>query len=190
MRSQLPRVIALACLAVLLGGVIWHQFLRPDPSLQSYQLPGQATEGTTTAPGLAAAPGPVAPGAQSQFKEVAFEIDELIQGVQEVEFDYERQRLGRNPMTPLVGPRFVRTGEADEPLLDDRVQRTRAELMARSIRLTTIVWDDVDPFAILNNEVVSTGYTFPEGVVVEAIEQSRVILRVENTLIPVNLEEP
>jgi hypothetical protein len=177
-------------MGVVLVFVIWYQFFRPDPSLEGYQLPDQTTSEAEAAPGAPAAPA-AAPteGAQSQFREVTVDIDALIEGVQEVQFDYGLERPARNPMSPLVGPRYLRGGEMEEGLQDEETLRVQAELMARAMRLTAIVWDEYDPFAVINNEVVSTGYAFSEGIVVEAIEENRVVLRVGDTLIPVTLEE-
>lgn len=191
MSGQLIRTIALGAMCVVLALVIWYQFFRPDPTIEQYEYPdqealqAQAVQGAQSAP---AAPDE-SQAAQSQFREVTVDIDKLIEGVQEVQFDYEVERPARNPMSPLVGPRYLRGGEGEGGVRDEEAQRVQAELMARAMRLTAVVWDEYDPRAVINNEVVSAGYTFSQGIVVEAIEESRVILRVGDTLIPVTLEE-
>jgi hypothetical protein len=60
--------------------------------------------------------------------------------------------------------------------------------------LTGIIWDAEEPLAILNDEVVTEGFIFStdegaEGIIVDSIEPGRVILRVDETLVPLNLEE-
>ena len=65
---------------------------------------------------------------------------------------------------------------------------------ARSMILTGIIWDKAHPLAVLNNEVVGEGHIFDAdknspGIVVDRIEQGRVILKVDEQLVPLNLEE-
>ncbi|GMU93225.1 MAG: hypothetical protein AMXMBFR4_22830 [Candidatus Hydrogenedentota bacterium] len=148
----------------------------------------------------AQAPGaPAAPAARSQFQKAAVDVDQLIAGIREVEFSYDTERMPTNPMSPLVGPmapRRLASGQpGDEPAATSGLSTQSA---LRNFRVTGILWDQYDPLAVMTypaqgqmaNEVVARGYTFPEfGFVVQNIEVDRVILNVNNTLVPIQLEE-
>lgn len=192
MDKQKKQMVIAGVLAVVLIGVILYNFVLAGGPPENYQLPPQVT-GAAAAPAAtgtpAAAPaapaGGVAPTAQIAADEI--DIDQLTQSVNKVSFDYDAVRIARNPMTPLVG-RTQRGAEGEVATGGSAlVQR------ARSMLLTGIIWNSSDPLAILDNAVVSPGFVFNEGdsggIVVDTIEPNRVILRVEDQIIPLNLEE-
>ena len=70
--------------------------------------------------------------------------------------------------------------------------------LVRSIRITGILWDKYDPMAVvtfpmngeLTSEVISRGFEFPNsGIVVNDIDQTRVVLDANGTLVSLQLEE-
>ena len=93
-------------------------------------------------------------------------------------------------MTPLVGPMAPpRLATADNQTEEQKQAVLEAQLAVRSMAVTGIIWDDYNPVAIIDDEVVGTGYKFPTGVSVEKIEPDRVIMRVNDSLVPVELKE-
>ena len=58
------------------------------------------------------------------------------------------------------------------------------------MRITGIIWDDVYPVAVVNDEIVVNGYVFSDtGIRVAAIEPTRIILQINETEFPIELEE-
>ena len=107
--------------------------------------------------------------------------------MKEVDFVYDNVALPRNPMHPLVGsslPREMQQQGGAEPSNTQVVVS-----IARNMHVTGIVWDENDPIAVVEDEVVHRGYEFPTGVVVEDIEPTRVVLRAGESQIPIDLEE-
>lgn len=161
---------------------------------QAAQQPTQTAAAAATAAGGAGASSAAAGGTvQAQFREVDINVDALVEQAREVEFNYEQSQLPRDPMKPLVGPdsfQDVAVGPGDEAPTP-RLGEARAAAMRKSV--TGIVWDESNPIAVVvsgnEQDVVSEGYEFPLGIVVESIEPDRVVLRVENSLIPITLKE-
>ncbi len=129
--------------------------------------------------------------ARSQFQKAEVDIDALIASIKEVDFDYEQDRTRINPMTPLVGPMapmrlaVPKPGEEGQETTQEDVQ-----MLIRGLRLTGILWDKRDPMAVINEDIVSRGFVFPDtGVKVHDIEKDRVILSVNNVLVPLEMEE-
>jgi hypothetical protein len=186
------RSVVLVGLIVVLAGVFYWFVLREDPKMREARermaAGAQQPMGPAGAEAASGAPGAVP---QSKFQRVEVNLDELLSRIQEVEFDYDRERMARNPMTPLVGPEAApRTLDAEAAAPGDTSSTRMTEVMARQMRLTGIIWESTNPLAIIEDEVVSQGYEFPQGVVVEAIEPDRVMLRFKDSLIPLMLKEP
>ncbi|MFA6244617.1 MAG: hypothetical protein WC655_26980 [Candidatus Hydrogenedentales bacterium] len=146
---------------------------------------GAATSGAGQANGTGAGP------SRSQFQKAEVDIDALIASIKEVDFDYELDRARINPMTPLVGPMapmrlaVPKPGEEGQATTQEDVQ-----MLIRGLRVTGILWDKRDPMAVINEDIVSRGFVFPDtGVKVHDIEKNRVILNVNNVLVPLEMEE-
>ena len=172
--NQRNRVILLGALGVLVLGVIWFQFFRTPGAA----VPGASAVAHTTQEAVHQA--------ESVFQEVDFNIQDLVQSIKEVDFDYAQVQQVRDPLAPLVGgSSYLRTAEAENgaPTTPDH------DIIFKANRktVTGIVWDAARPMAVLSemgepDEIVGTGYEFGGGIVVKEIEPNRVVLslRLEN----------
>jgi hypothetical protein len=209
MSGQTKKIIIVVGLLVAAAGLLWFQ-TRPSEEDLIYQAniarskeaeaTGQPVPAAQPAASAAAAPtagGGVAPAsATPRLAQANVDLDELISGIEKVAFRYEDERRPRDPMRPLVGasaavPTNPTTGAQAPP-------PGQAERAARSMRVTGIVWDAKTPLAVVtdrinnqrNDRVIWPGYVYhPLGIVVDTIEPDRVILRVNQSLIPIELEE-
>ncbi|MCC6487793.1 MAG: hypothetical protein IT364_09860 [Candidatus Hydrogenedentes bacterium] len=226
--KQRNRVIVLVVLGVIVVFLLWWQIFRETPEQRAYRenyersrtqtatatVPGAedagASEGAPAAPpaaepGAAPEPAPAAPaGGQpavggSKFQQSDVNIDELIAGIKEVDFDYDEVAADINPMTPLVGP-FAppRVATTEGAAGEGPAIRQDVQALVRNIRVTGIMWDARDPMAVVSfpvqgeqvTEIVTRGYAFPDmGVTVHDIETDRVKLNINGMLVPIELEE-
>jgi hypothetical protein len=166
------KAIVLGVLGIALVVVLYLQFTGETAPVAS---------GTKTAmnqPGIAVGTGNAAvPQVSSVFQRSDVDIDQLIQSVSEVEFDYASEHVSRNPTLPLVGGvSFFRARMAEgETVLeaDDLLYAANRK------ELTGIIWNDARPLAVVDNEVVHVGYRFIEPIEVKAIEQGRIVLAID-----------
>jgi hypothetical protein len=105
---------------------------------------------------------------------VDVDLDQLLQEIKVVDFDYAKEHTDRDPTLPLVG---------DSMLLRARTARLGGEqdaddlLMAAARKTVTgIMWDPEHPLAVIDNEVVSVGFEFMDTIIVKAIERDHVVL--------------
>lgn len=185
MNSDKKKVVFLIVLGVICVAVLWWQ-LRPSGQEgrmpeQAAQSPQQTAQGPA-APGAPAASTVPARLAQAAAKGPKVDLDALLASVKEVDFFYTKDLPeNKNPMRPLVGkvgPRVADAGgDEDKP----------ADL--RNMVVTGILYDKNNPMAIVNDQVVYRGFTFDATVVVEDIEPSRVLLRANDALYSIELEE-
>ena len=184
MNSQRRRIIIMAVLGVVLVGVMFYQFVikggaAPAPAKPSATVPGNTAGGPAAAPSAA----PAAGAAPADSAEI--DIDALLASIQEVDFDYEKDRVPRDVMAPLVGKVAVRTDE--EGTGAPVAPATLGKVMSKMV--SGIVWDESFPVAVVDNEVVEPGYEYADGTVVESIEEDHVVFRVGESLIEVELKE-
>ncbi len=191
-QKQIRKFVALGVLSVVAAVVLFLQF-RPsaeDRLIQENYRKEQ--ERAASQPAAASAQqAAVAPTVQSQFQRANVEIEDLLAGVQRENFMYDDVRIQRNPMQPLVGagapPDFEATAGAQT---SDEVLSERITQAIRSMRITGIIWDEVYPVAVVNDEIVYNGYVFNDtGIRVASIESTRIILQINETEFPVELEE-
>ncbi len=176
------QIYILVGLVLVLGGVLWHQ-MRPTQDYPQPQ-PSAGEEQQATANQSAAQQRPAAaPSVQT----AQVNLDELLESVQEVEFDYDAERTSRNPMTPLAGPRFLAVGGAESP--GAQPEPTQLEAALRAMRVSGILFDAANPLAVVNDEVVGEGAELSQGVRVSAIESDHVVLTMGETSIPIYIEE-
>ncbi len=210
--KQRRNVIILIVLGVATLGVLYWQFFTESDFDRQYRenlaktsVPGaDATPAASTPSPAATAAAPAtgaAPAAQaSAFQKADVNIDELIAGIKEVDFDYDQVAMDVNPMTPLVGPfapqRIAATGE--EGGSEATPMRHDIQALVRTLKVTGIMWDKYDPMAVVSfpvqgetiSEVVTRGFEFPDmGVTVHDIEKDRVILNINGVEVPIELEE-
>ena len=191
-QKQIRKFVALGVLSVVAVVVLFMQF-RPsaeDRLIQETYRKEQelaASRPATAATQQAA----VAPTVQSQFQRANVEIEDLLAGVQRENFMYDDVRIQRNPMQPLVGagapPDFESsaTAQTSDEILSERITQA-----IRNMRITGIIWDEVYPVAVVNDEIVYNGYVFNDtGIRVASIESTRIILQINETEFPVELEE-
>lgn len=119
----------------------------------------------------------------------SIDIVALIATVEVIPFDYALSRTARNPMAPLVGnlpPGLTAdTDGSDES--DALAYVQRGTTATREV--SGIIWDKQFPVAIVDDVVVHVGYEFPNGAQVHSIEPTRVLFKVGETIIPVEMKE-
>lgn len=171
---------------VVLVGVLVYQFViagGPDTPSPPPATPKAAPPPET--PG--APPATVRPSAPPEMTDQERRMDELtrmLSDVETVRFDYREARIARDPTEPLH--RLIRgAGETGEMAAIMPPPR-RHEILSK--RITGIVWDPQAPMAVVDDEVVYPGYVYPNGIAVAGIEQTRVIFRINDTEIPVDME--
>lgn len=166
------QVIALVAVLLVLGGALWFSF-KKDSSASVVEA--RPTDSSQQTPAATAAAG-VSSRISSVFQEAPVDLQELIENIKEVEFNYRDAHDSRNPTAALVGdPMIFRArivpgaeGELAENLLYE----------ANRKNLTGIIWDDVTPLAVIDNAVVYVGYEFEEPIIVKTIERDYVVLAI------------
>jgi hypothetical protein len=169
------QIIIAGTLAVVLVGVLLWQFVFRSESTPPPVPQGQTTKVASVTGGAVAAVKP------KTLKRVDIDVDALLRDIEVVTFDYDAERIERQPMRPLVRDPLASAGDAEVP--------TAAPFQVRQKRVTAIVWDESKPVAVVDDAVVWEGYTYPGDVVVETIERNRVWFRIANQRIPVEIEE-
>lgn len=211
--KQRRNVIILVVVGFLMAGVLYWQFFTESDFDRQYRenqeraaagapeaVPGAApVPGAATPAPVAAAPGGAVAVQASAFQKADVDIDELIAGIKEVDFDYDAVAADVNPMTPLVGPFAPKRVAASEDGGPESVAaRQDIQALIRNLRVTGIMWDQYDPMAVVRfpvqgetiSEVVTRGFEFPDmGVTVHDIETDRVILNINGVEVPIELEE-
>lgn len=213
MTTDIRKIAIIVVLAIVFIGVLWWQF-RPSEEerrikenfakSQAQQASGQTSKTPVSTPATAPAGGresavtspaagtgaqgaaPSGSQSKSVFKKSNVNLDELLASVKEVDFDYQKERTERNPMRPLVGksaPNVLAKGAR-------AAMPQAAETIIRSMRVTGIIYNKKDPLAVINDRVVRKGYAFDSNLVVEDIEPTRVLLRANDAVIPIEMEEP
>jgi len=173
------QVIIAAILGVVLVLVLIYQF-----AIKGGGTPPPASTAAGTA-ASAPAPRPSGPPpvvTATRLKKVDVNLEELQEKVQEVTFRYETERISRSPMTPLVGR--IRT------VFDDYTQSGPSnvyDIAQKSV--TGIIYNQYKPLAVIDDEVVSEGHQYPDGVVLTKIEPKRVWFKWGDNEIPVELKE-
>ena len=188
MNANRKQILIVAVLAIVLLAVIWHQFLRGAPAGPP---PASAPASSASVPSGPDGT-PAAPQTQAvKAKTNPIDLDELLAGIQTDVFDFDAEKMPRDPMRPLVGAAALRPvipsgaaagyGEAPQPM--------QLEAYARRMRVTGIIWDPYKPVAVVENEVVWPGYEFPQGISVHSIGPRKVNLKVHDSMIAIELEE-
>ena len=193
--SPKTQITILVVVGVLLAGVIGYQLVRKEPPPPSVggtvaKTQGAAKTGAvppsptgTAAKGESASASASSP--QTRIRKVDVNIDELLANIKEVDFDYEKGRLPRDPMAPLVGTLTRKAPEGTEE--QPAAPPTAVQVMNKVV--SGIVWDERRPLAVVDNEVVYPGYVYADGVTVESIERDRVVFKVGDSLIQNPLKE-
>jgi len=196
--SKRTQMIVLVALGVVVVAVVVFQIMRAAPAppvtpavagktaaVAKTGAPAGAGKTTSAAKTASESAGKEPASDATQIKKADVNIDELLAGIKEVDFDYEQNRLPRDPMAPLVGTLTRKEGEGEEksPL----APATAVQVMNKVV--SGIVWDERRPLAVVDNEVVYAGYVYADGTTVESIERDRVIFKVGDSLIQNPLKE-
>jgi len=172
--EQRKRVIVMAVLGVVLVGVvIWQLMPRegataPDTGPAPDSSQGEASK--TGAEKAAATPG---------FKTADADIDALVASVEVLDFNYWQERIHRDPMTPLRRGNGVGNSNG----------KGEVYIAIRDKVVSGIVWDARNPCAVVDDEIVFRGSTFPLGIVVVDIGQDYVTFRGGDVELSVGLKE-
>lgn len=181
--------IILAVLGVVLIGAILRAVLtsptpplppgagadanQPNAPQQSTAAAAPASAGTAPAPTAAATP-----------QTAGIDIEQLRASLKTDIFQYTEYKIERDVFRPLVGEQSYATGETTGEGPPPPVN-----LLADTMDLTGIIWDASRPMAIINQQIVYPGYRFGSGITVDSIEQSRVLLRVSDDTVALELQE-
>lgn len=185
------QIIFVAVLGVALVGVLVYQFVltgSPTPPA----TPAGSAQSATTAPAPGAttvrpaasrpAPGAAAPATAAQDPLDPKELDSLIARIQRVTFRYP-EVPGRDPLVPLIreGLRLEQGGILPVTGI--------GAISVINKQVTAIIWNDSVQWAVVDDIPVWPGYVYPDGVVVEAIEQDKVVFRFEDKRYPIPLKD-
>lgn len=167
------QVIALVALLVFLGGAIWFFVFKKDPA-------GPAIEASPSETGQQTLSGGAADGVRSRissvFQEAPLDLQELIQNIKEVEFNYRDAHDSRNPTIALAGDPMLFRARRIPGGEDELAENLLYEANRKS--LTGIIWDDLTPMAVIDNAIVYVGYEFEEPIIVKTIERDYVVLAI------------
>jgi hypothetical protein len=175
------QVILAAILGVVLVGVLIYQFLiagGPTTPTTTASASGGTTPAKTAPAGKAPEAAPAA-----RLKKVDVDLDKLLNSIKVVTFRYDMERISRNPMTPLVGRVFTAEGRGPAPT------SAVTDLNIRQKSVTGIIYSEFNPVAIVDDEVVTEGHQYADGVAIIRIEPKRVWFEWNGTQIPVDLKE-
>lgn len=133
---------------------------------------------------------------QSVFEKIDLDIDELVKSIKEVGFDYTRRKSARDPMVPLAGGSKISrpSGDVLAGLEGSDADKTRVLIYeANRKEVTGILWDEENPLAVIDDEIVHVNYAFESGIRVTKIGPTEVILVVtignEEIEVPRELKE-
>jgi hypothetical protein len=100
----------------------------------------------------------------------------FIASLSETDIDFSGRKF-KNPMTPIVEEGGNEQPQNWVPISDD-IEKPKSppgfEELAKDDSLEGIVWNDKDPLALVNDQVVGVGEELEDGAVVTAITQDTV----------------
>lgn len=191
--------IMAAALGAVLVGVLVYQFVfaggtKPPPPPKANTTAAGAAKPAAVKPSSPAG-GPTGKMAAASEKQGATSLDslgmdidqlldDLLKEVQVVSFDYQAAASDRDPMTPLVG--YIQTGQAITPT---ETAGSPIPFPLLQKKVSAILWDQYNPVAVVDDEVVAAGHVYPGGIQIQAIERDRVIFKINDALVPIELKE-
>lgn len=183
------QIIIAGALGLVLVAVLVYQFLiaggapPPPPKAPASGETAAARPAGGTADAKSASTTVAAADGPARLKKVDVDLDALIESLNVVTFVYDNEKINRNPMTPLVGRVLAPT---EEPL---PVGTGTNVGTIRSKQVTGIIYNEFNPVAVVDDQVITEGYQYLDGVVVTQIEPKRVWFQWRDSLIPVELKE-
>lgn len=185
------QIIIAVALLVILVGVLFYQFVlaKPKPPAPSPTTSKTQTASASVSPSQQTTPksgvGSISPTIDTLEQNVDEIIENLLSAIQIVQFNYQESVPPRNPMTPLVGTIPSTIFESETPIPSSEV--TPGQVLSKKI--TAIIWDEYQPLAIIDNQIVTEGYTFPDRIQVYKIEPRRIVFKLDDTIFPVRIKE-
>lgn len=167
--DQRKRAVLMGVLLVVVVAALWFQFFR-TPSAPENVASAVATPAAASVAQV-----------ESVFQETEVNIDELVQNIREVDFQYNEDVQARDPMSPLVGSSYIALQRAaGEPGAQPRDKQSLV-YEANLKHVTGIMWDPNSPMAVIKtpgvgDEVVNRGFEFEEGILVKEIGPTHVVL--------------
>lgn len=219
MNKKITKIVFLAILGLVAAYFVVTRVLTESPedkqwreqyeANQKARESGQAPAATAAAgSGGASTAAPAAAGSPAAAGAAAIDFEQLASGIKEIEFDYDAIRKTeqrRNPMAPLVGPYvapavMAASGPGEAANTNDEAI---VSAIRRNLLLSGIMWHPTAPVAIINNEAIPAGYTFPnemfrtarsasgleDAVTVKSMTQHSVILKYKDSEITLELKE-
>ena len=219
MNKKITKIVFLAILGLVAAYFVVTRVLTESPedkqwreqyeANQKARESGQAPAATAAAgSGGASTAAPAAAGSPAAASTAAIYFEQLASGIKEIEFDYDAIRKTeqrRNPMAPLVGPYvapavMAASGPGEAANTNDEAI---VSAIRRNLLLSGIMWHPTAPVAIINNEAIPAGYTFPnemfrtarsasgleDAVTVKSMTQHSVILKYKDSEITLELKE-
>ena len=204
--KKLEPIIAAAFGVALVVVIVYQVFIaKPKPPPKN---PNSATKTTAAAAKKGTATKPSAKSAkdakgaaatpEADDAEVGIDFDslleELLTQIEVVNFDYSAAKIARDPMRPLVGQlsgpngKAVKGGKGGPGGLNalDLPGFSQTRFMKE---VSAIVYNDTNPVAVVDGEVVYVGYRYPDGVTVQSIGRDNVVFKQGDVEIPVELKE-
>lgn len=192
MNTQKKQLIIVGILGVVLVGVLAYQLTRSAPGPADTGKVDVAAAKTSAVGAKKTAKTASAGADKTKKEEDELNIAELLEDIEAVDFVYEHEKTARNVMAPLLG--VTPTGgvgpEASIITGKEVDNFTMMDLMQKVV--SGIMWDEVRPLAVVDDEVVYPGFEYVYGdevAVVESIEQDHVTFRFQDALIQVPLKE-
>lgn len=180
-KNAIAAVVGVLAVMVVIYQVMFSGGPTP-PQPTAAEIAAAAAGGAATPAVAAPAPAGATGAGPTRLTQVNVNIDELLKGVQEVTFDYESMRIDRDPLAALVGGPLKQDETGAVPL-----PGTGTEI--RRKKITGILFDVNNPLAVVDDEVVGVGYTYPNGVKVYSIEKDKVTFQLGDALIEVEMKE-
>lgn len=167
------QIIVLAVLLLALGGALWFFIFKGSPGGPAIQA-GQNTANQGALDGLMAAQTVPNSRISSVFQESSVDLQELIQNIMEVEFNYAEEHDARNPTAALVGDAMLFRAMRNKVAEGSQAENLLYEASRKKV--TGIIWDETEPLAVIDDQVVSVGFEFDEPIVVKSIQHDHVVL--------------
>ena len=156
--------------AVVLGAVIW-QFVLKTPAGTGITV-SQSTGGKLDL------------DAVKKILDELTNVDLLLSDIDVVNFIYENEKIDRNPMT--VVPMVIKA----PPGIDEGIIIEGAKIRSVfEMRITGILYNEYRPMAIVDDQLVSVGHTYGNGVRIVQIDRDRVWFDVDDARVPRELKE-
>lgn len=190
MNKQKTQLIILGALGVAVIGILLFQLTRgttPPPPKGVSTVNQPPARGAAPTPPATAAAAKVPTAEATDAKRADINVDDLLAGIQEVDFDYDRERIPRDVLAPLVGSVAPTKEEQQEMNTELVPPAILGDILSKNV--SGIVWDASRPVAIVDNEIVYPGYQYPDGTIVASIKADAVVFQVGDSLIQVELKE-